>query len=91
MRASQDARFLRYFMCAAQHGSIRKASDELHIAAFTIDPQILQGECTLDTLLFKRLPAGLRLTVADDLLLPACNRWSRDMNTIRTQIAVSRV
>lgn len=80
------SRFLRYFMSVAQHGSIRKASDELHIAASAIDRQILQGERTLDTLLFERLPTGLRLTAAGELLLTACNRWSRDMNTVRTQI-----
>ncbi|NHN87406.1 LysR family transcriptional regulator [Acetobacter conturbans] len=80
------SRFLRYFMSVAQHGSIRKASDELHIAASAIDRQILQGERTLDTLLFERLPSGLRLTAAGELLLTACSRWSRDLNTIKAQL-----
>ncbi|MFT8718456.1 LysR family transcriptional regulator [Acetobacter sp.] len=80
------SRFLRYFMSVAQHGSIRKASDELHIAASAIDRQILQGERILDTLLFERLPSGLRLTAAGELLLTACSRWSRDLNTIKAQL-----
>lgn len=80
------SRFLRYFMAVAQHGSIRKASDELHIAASAIDRQILQGEKQLGTLLFERLPSGLRLTTAGELLLTACRRWTRDFSALTTQI-----
>ncbi|ATJ91604.1 LysR family transcriptional regulator [Acetobacter tropicalis] len=80
------SRFLRYFMAVAQHGSIRKASDELHIAASAIDRQILQGEKMLGTLLFERLPTGLRLTTAGELLLTSCRRWTRDMSALTTQI-----
>lgn len=80
------SRFLRYFMAVAQHGSIRKASDELHIAASAIDRQILQGEKLLGTLLFERLPTGLRLTTAGELLLTSCRHWSRDLNTLKIQI-----
>ncbi|MFT9258580.1 MAG: LysR family transcriptional regulator [Acetobacter sp.] len=80
------SRFLRYFMAVARHGSIRKASDELHIAASAIDRQILQGEKTLGTPLFERLPSGLRLTTAGEVLLTACHRWSRDFKALQTQI-----
>ncbi|MBO1325451.1 LysR family transcriptional regulator [Acetobacter sp. TBRC 12305] len=80
------SRFLRYFMAVARHGSIRKASDELHIAASAIDRQILQGEKTLGTPLFERLPSGLRLTTAGELLLTSCHRWSRDFTALQTQI-----
>lgn len=73
-------------MAVAQHGSIRKASDELHIAASAIDRQILQGEKQLGTLLFERLPSGLRLTTAGELLLTACRRWTRDFSALTTQI-----
>lgn len=80
------SRFLRYFMAVAHHGSIRKASDELHIAASAVDRQILQGERQLGTLLFERLPTGLRLTTAGELLLSSCKGWSRDLSTLTTQI-----
>lgn len=80
------SRFLRYFVAVAQHGSIRKASDELHIAASAIDRQILQGEKIFDTQLFERLPSGLRLTTAGELLLTSCRRWSRDLNTLKIQM-----
>ncbi|GBQ44921.1 LysR family transcriptional regulator [Acetobacter ghanensis] len=80
------SRFLRYFMAVAQHGSIRKASDELHIAASAIDRQVLQGEKILGTQLFERLPSGLRLTTAGELLLTSCRRWSRDLNALQTQL-----
>lgn len=73
-------------MAVAQHGSIRKASDELHIAASAIDRQVLQGEKILGTQLFERLPSGLRLTTAGELLLTSCRRWSRDLNALQTQL-----
>lgn len=80
------SRFLRYFTAVARHGSIRKASDELHIAASAIDRQILQGEKTLGTPLFERLPTGLRLTSAGELLLASSRRWTRDLNVLEAQI-----
>lgn len=80
------ARFLRYFMAVAHHGSIRKASDELRIAASAIDRQLLQGEQTLGTPLFERLPTGLRLTATGELFLTAARRWTRDLDNLRVQI-----
>ncbi|GAN54108.1 LysR family transcriptional regulator [Tanticharoenia sakaeratensis] len=80
------SRFLRYFVAVARYGSIRRASDELRIAASAIDRQILHGEQTIGTPLFERLPSGLRLTAAGELLLAAANRWSRDMENLTVQI-----
>lgn len=80
------SRFLRYFIAVAQQGSIRKASDELNIAASAIDRQILQGEKLLGTQLFERLPTGLRLTTAGELLLSSGIRWTRDLRALTTQI-----
>ncbi|MBS1001906.1 LysR family transcriptional regulator [Acetobacter persici] len=80
------SRFLRYFIAVAQQGSIRKASDELNIAASAIDRQVLQGEKLLGTQLFERLPTGLRLTTAGELLLSSGIRWTRDLRALTTQI-----
>lgn len=80
------SRFFRYFIATAQSGSIRKASEELHIAASAIDRQIIQGEKILGALLFERLPTGLRLTTAGELLLTSCRHWSRDLNTLKIQL-----
>jgi DNA-binding transcriptional LysR family regulator len=78
------SRFLRYFMTVAGCGSIRKASEELHISASAIDRQILLGEEQLGIKLFERHPAGLRLTTAGEFLLHAARRWTREFETVCT-------
>jgi len=79
-------RFLRYFVAVAQHGSIRKASDDLGIAASAIDRQLLQGESHLGAALFERLPTGLRLTATGELLLGTAHRWLREQEALEAQI-----
>jgi len=79
------SRFLRYFVVAAQQGSIRKASEELHISASAIDRQILLAEQRLGVALFERLPSGLRLTAAGEILLAAARGWEKDLRTVTTQ------
>ena len=71
------SRFLRYFMTVARLGSIRRAAEELHIAASAIDRQILLGEEQLEVKLFERHPAGLRLTTAGEFLLHAAGKHAR--------------
>ncbi|MDL2172541.1 MULTISPECIES: LysR family transcriptional regulator [Asaia] len=80
------SRFLYYFMAVAQHGSIRKASEDLRIAASAVDRQLLQGEKMLGTPLFERLPTGLRLTATGELFLTAGRRWVRDLDSLMVQI-----
>ncbi|GBR50730.1 LysR family transcriptional regulator [Neokomagataea thailandica NBRC 106555] len=80
------SRFLRYFIAVAQHQSIRKASESLRISASAIDRQILQGEQTLGTPLFERLPTGLRLTTAGEMLLDQAKRWSKELDSYLIQI-----
>lgn len=58
------AAVLRYFVAVARAGSIRKASEELHVASSAVSRQIQKIEDELGTLLFERLPNGLRLTQA---------------------------
>lgn len=60
---------LFYFREVARAGSIRKASAALNVAASALNRQILILEADLGTPLFDRLPGGMRLTVAGDLLL----------------------
>jgi DNA-binding transcriptional LysR family regulator len=76
------SRFLRYFMTVARLGSIRRAAEELHIAASAIDRQILQGEEQLGVKLFERHPSGLRLTTAGEFLLHAAGKWTREYATL---------
>lgn len=74
------SRFARYFLEVAQSGSLRKAADVLHVSASAIDRQILQAERELETELFERLPTGLKLTAAGELLLHDLRRWRKEYN-----------
>lgn len=80
------SRFLRYFMVVGRHGSIRKAADELNVSASAIARQILNVEADIGTPLFERLPTGLRLTAAGEIMMAAGNRWQKNMQDIRAQI-----
>ena len=80
------SRFLRYFLAVARCGSIRRASEELHVAASAIDRQILLGEKTLGTPLFERLPGGMRLTAAGELVYHRARGWSGDLDLLLAQL-----
>jgi len=80
------SRFLRYFMAVGRLGSIRKAADELNISASAIDRQILNVEADLGMPLFERLPTGLRLTAAGEIMMAAGGRWQKNLADVRAQI-----
>ncbi|KMS53153.1 LysR family transcriptional regulator [Sphingobium cupriresistens] len=80
------SRFLRYFMAVGRLGSIRKAADELNISASAIDRQILNVEADLGMPLFERLPTGLRLTAAGEIMMAAGGRWQKNLSDVRAQI-----
>ena len=72
------SRFTRYFMEVARLGSLRRAAEVLHVSASAIDRQILLAEQKYETALFERLPSGMRLTAAGELLLADLRRWHRE-------------
>lgn len=80
------SRFLLYFTEVARQGSFRKASETLHVAASSIDRQILRVEKELAMPLFERHPTGLRLTAAGELLLHAANNWKKDFSRVCEQL-----
>lgn len=80
------SRFMRYFLEVARLGSIRKASESLHVSASAIDRQILAAEEELGIPLFERLPSGLRVTAAGELLLTSGGRWTKEFERLRSQI-----
>ena len=80
------SRFLRYFMAVGRLGSIRRAADELHVSASAIDRQILNVEAELGMPLFERLPTGLRLTAAGEIMMAAGSRWQKNMISVRAQM-----
>lgn len=80
------SRFLRYFMAVGRLGSIRKAADELNVSASAIDRQILNVEADIGVALFERLPTGLRLTAAGEIMMAAGAGWQKNMASVRAQI-----
>ncbi len=72
------ARFSGYFVEVARQGSLRRAAEVLHVSASAIDRQIIQAEKELDIKLFERLPTGLKLTAAGELLLHDLRRWRKE-------------
>ncbi|WP_226634840.1 LysR family transcriptional regulator [Novosphingobium profundi] len=80
------SRFLRYFMAVGRLGSIRKAADELNLSASAIDRQILNVEAELGMPLFERLPTGLKLTAAGELMMASAHQWEKGMTEVRARI-----
>ncbi len=72
------SRFAGYFLEVARQGSLRRAAEVLHVSASAIDRQILRAEEVFDTALFERLPAGLKLTAAGELMLDDLRRWRKE-------------
>lgn len=77
---------LYYFREVARVGSIRKAALSLNVAASAVNRQILNLEDQLGTPLFDRLPGGVRLTVAGDLLLRHVTDTLHDFDRVRAAI-----
>ncbi len=75
-----------YFDEVARRGSVRKAAERLNIAPSAVDRQILQLEARIGTPLFERLPQGLRMTAAGEMLVDAMRRWKRDFGRVQAQI-----
>lgn len=80
------SRFLGYFIAVGRLGSIRKAADELNVSASAIDRQILNVEAEIGMPLFERLPTGLRLTAAGEIMMAAGGRWQKSLSEVRAQI-----
>jgi DNA-binding transcriptional LysR family regulator len=80
------SRFLRYFLAVGRLGSIRKAADELNVSASAIDRQILNVEAELGLPLFERLPTGLKLTAAGELMMASGHQWQQGMIGLRSRI-----
>lgn len=75
-----------YFDAVARHGSIRKAAETLHIASSALNRRILDLEQEVGSALFERLPRGVRLSAAGEVLLTYV-RWSlKELRKAETQI-----
>lgn len=68
-RVNLHAAALRYLAEIARLGSIRRAAAGLNIASSAVNRQVLRLERELGVRVFDRLPVGMRLTPAGELLL----------------------
>ncbi len=77
---------LRYVEEVAKAGSIRRAADLLAITASALNRRILSLEAELGVPIFERLPRGVRLNTAGEILLHHIRNQVSDMARVRSQI-----
>lgn len=70
----------------ARIGSIRKAAERLNISASALNRRILNLEAEYGVPLFERLPRGMRLTAAGELLVNDIRRWRADQERSRVRL-----
>jgi DNA-binding transcriptional LysR family regulator len=80
------ARLLRYLDEVARSGSIRKAANRLNVASSAINRQILMLEQDLGSPIFERLPRGLRLTAAGEMLITHVRQTLKEHGHVRARI-----
>ncbi|ENX41893.1 LysR family transcriptional regulator [Acinetobacter sp. NIPH 2100] len=80
------SRFADYFMAVAKTGSLRKAADQLFISVSAVHRQIVLAEEELGVSLFERLPNGLKLTLAGELLYADLRTWQKDFQITQKRL-----
>lgn len=80
------SRVLRYIDEVARLGSIRAAGDHLNVAPSAINKHILQLEEAIGEPLFERLPRGLRLTPAGEILVAHVRRTMKEYSQVEAEI-----
>ncbi len=79
-------RILQYVDEVARSGSIRRAADKLNITASALNRRIQDFEQELGTQVFERLPRGVRLNAAGELLIRHIRGQLADVGRLRSQI-----
>ncbi|MCR0980954.1 LysR family transcriptional regulator [Roseomonas populi] len=77
---------LPYFDAVRRAGSIREAARRLNIASSAVNRQVLKLEEELGAKLFERLPGGLRLTAAGEVLAGHVATVLRDAERARGEL-----
>ncbi|MEH6725993.1 MAG: LysR family transcriptional regulator [Hyphomicrobiales bacterium] len=78
---------LRYVDAIARAGSIRGAADVLSITSTALNRRILALEDDLGVPIFERLPRGVRLSSAGEILIHHIRTQLSDMERVKSQIA----
>ncbi|MBP7566315.1 MAG: LysR family transcriptional regulator [Burkholderiaceae bacterium] len=76
----------RCFDEVARRGSVRKAAESLHLTAAAVNQQILNLEAMVGMPLFDRLPRGMQLTSAGEIMVAAVRRSQRDFDSALSQV-----
>lgn len=80
------SRFADYFIAVAKTGSLRKAADQLFISVSAVHRQIVLAEEELGVALFERLPNGLKLTLAGELLYADLRNWQKEFQITQKRL-----
>ncbi len=78
---------LHYIDTVARSGSIRRAADKLAITSTALNRRILAMEEELGVPIFERLPRGVRLSTAGELMIQHIRSQIADMERVKSQIA----
>lgn len=76
-----------YIDVVARTGSIRAAAGSLAITSTALNRRILAMEAELGVAIFERLPQGVRLSSAGELLVHHMRNQLSDMDQVKSQIA----
>jgi DNA-binding transcriptional LysR family regulator len=79
-------RLYLYFDAIIRHGSIRSAAEALNIASSALNRRVLDLEQEVGTILFDRLPNGVRLTAAGEIFAAHVRRMLNDVKQVGEQL-----
>jgi DNA-binding transcriptional LysR family regulator len=74
----------------ARQGSVRKAAEALHLTAAAVHAQVVNLEQQVGAPLFDRLPRGMKLSAAGEIVLAAARRAQRDYEQALSQVEALR-
>ncbi|MBB4023913.1 LysR family transcriptional regulator, partial [Actibacterium naphthalenivorans] len=83
----RQSRPFRYVLAVSRHGSVRKAAEVLNIAPAAVNRQILEFERDLRMPLFDRLPRGMKLTSAGEVVVDHVRRVEGEIDLMRFRLA----
>ncbi|MGB0682195.1 MAG: LysR family transcriptional regulator [Magnetovibrionaceae bacterium] len=78
---------MKYVDAVAKAGSIRKAAETLSITSTALNRRILAMEEDLGVALFERVPQGVRLTAAGEIMIHHIRNQLSEMERVKSQIA----
>ncbi len=78
---------LRLIQDVARAGSIRKAAEDMNLTASALNRRIQAFEADFGAQVFERLPRGVRLNPAGELLMQHIRSQFGDLDRLRSQVA----